>query len=492
MTLSTVVNRVMLVLVTIPVARILGKEDYGNYSLVAGTLMVFATFGASGFGALGNRYIAELKFKDPQRVSRIISLCIATVLVFGSITFFVMFFSAGWIATRLCDDPKIAPLFRLAAIGLYGIALNGLSKGVLGGFRAFSTQTVSQTFGVISAPILIGLGCYLYGLDGAVGGFAINHAAMGLFATLLAYRVMQRFDIGLDLAGFIKELPLLRTYWLPAMLGGAVVVPATWWLQVILKNQPDGELLLGACAAAIQFRLAMGIIPMAMGQVVFTLLSECDRDREPERFEELYDLSLRFTILIVLPITVVGIVSSKGLMAVFGESFVPDWQVMAIMSLSGFFIMLGSTVGQLMASSNRMWLSLTLNTFWMLLIVGLGYWLIEPYGAWGFAVANAVSYGIHLFVNYVVFRKVLHMHLLRAGLISVVSAVVIIAIAFAIAPLVSTMVGLFVGALLAAITATICWKVGLSASERKTLSESLMGKLGRLLKRRSHKVVKTN
>jgi len=168
-----------------------------------------------------------------------------------------MFFSAGWIATRLCDDPKIAPLFRLAAIGLYGIALNGLSKGVLGGFRAFSTQTVSQAFGVISAPILIGLGCYLYGLEGAVGGFAINHAAMGLFSTLLAYRVMQRFDIGLDLAGFIKELPLLRTYWLPAMLGGAVVVPATWWLQVILKNQPDGDLLLGACAAAIQFRLAM-------------------------------------------------------------------------------------------------------------------------------------------------------------------------------------------------------------------------------------------
>lgn len=484
-------NRITLVLVTIPVARLLGKDDYGLYSLVAGTLMVFATFGASGFGALGNRYIAELKFKDPERVSRIISLCIVTVLVFGSITFSVMFFSADWIATRLCDDPEIAPLFRLAAIGLYGIALNGLSKGVLGGFRAFSTQTISQAFGVISAPLLIGMGCFFYGLDGAVGGFAINHAAMGLFTTLLAYRVMRRFDLSLDLPGSLKELTLLRTFWLPAMLGGAVVVPATWWLQVILKNQPDGDLLLGTCAAAIQFRLAMGIIPMAMGQVVFTLLSECDRKTEPERFEELYDLSLRFTILIVLPITVIGIVSSKGLMAVFGESFIPDWQVMAIMSLSGFFIMLGSTVGHLMATSNRMWLSFTLNAFWMLLIVGLGYWLIERYGAWGFAVANAVSYGVHLFVNYVVFRKFLDMHLLRGGLITILSSAVIISISFAIAPFVSTVFGILVGALLAAFTAVAIWKMGLSESERATLSASLIGKLGRLLKIRPGSVVKT-
>jgi len=229
--------------------------------------------------------------------------------------------------------------------------------------------------------------------------------------------------------------------------------------------------MIGACAAALQFRLIMGIIPMAMGQVFFTQLSEITRAKDSRRYDELYDLSLRLTILVAVPIALAGILGAKSFMFLFGRDFVSDWPVVGMMGISGVFLLIGATIGQLLASSNRMWLSFSMNAFWLLLIVVLAWWLIPRYGAMGFALAHAGSYAIHLAISYLVFHRVLRVQLLPGGLSALVRSGAIIAVAVVVAPLLSIWGGALAGivAALGAVVAGV--RFGLSADERATLAE---------------------
>jgi len=470
-TLSTLLNRIMVIVVAIPVVRILGKEAYGSYALVAKTLMLFATFGATGFGALGNRYIAELKVKDPQRVGRIVSLCVVTVLTLGSATFAAMFLLADWAATDVCKDASMAPLFRLAAVGLYGIALNGLSRGILGGFRAFTLITYSQAIGVISAPLLIGLGCYSFGLKGAVGGFALNHATMGLVATILALTQLKKFGIHFNFKESLREVRLLQQFWLPAMLGSMVVVPASWLVQVMVKRQePNGDLLLGVCSAADQYRVALGIIPMAMGQVILTMLSECRADEDKTKYGALYDLNVRLTLLTVLPLSLIGVCAAKAIMAVFGPSFVPDWSVLAILSSAGLFAMIAATVGQLMTSGDRMWLALALNSMWMVAILFFGWILIPRSGANGFAWAHLLSYVLHAAISLYLVKVVFRLRLSRSSMTLLATIPVWLIASWFLAHHASLTLGIVAALFMSAASVAFCIIMGLSRDERSDLT----------------------
>ena len=57
--LGSVLSRVLLFITWIIMARILGKELYGEYGLIRNTILMFATFAGFGMGITGMKFIAE-------------------------------------------------------------------------------------------------------------------------------------------------------------------------------------------------------------------------------------------------------------------------------------------------------------------------------------------------------------------------------------------------------------------------------------------------
>src|SRR2546422_2265286 len=67
------------------VARLLGKETYGQFVVVQSTLGMVSVFAGFGIGTATTRYVAELRSRDTMRLSRILALTERAVLTFGCI-----------------------------------------------------------------------------------------------------------------------------------------------------------------------------------------------------------------------------------------------------------------------------------------------------------------------------------------------------------------------------------------------------------------------
>jgi O-antigen/teichoic acid export membrane protein len=67
-------GKVFTFIAMILVARILGKEAFGDFGLVRSTASMFITFSSFGMGLTATKYIAEMLHSDKVRVGRIIGL----------------------------------------------------------------------------------------------------------------------------------------------------------------------------------------------------------------------------------------------------------------------------------------------------------------------------------------------------------------------------------------------------------------------------------
>ena len=406
-TTSTVLHKASILVVLYLLARILDPEYLGLYGYVASTLAVFAAFGVSGFGTLANRFIADLKNDNPTRVGRILALSWGAAILFSVCATALALLSAGWIAERVCGEPQLAPLLRMAAVALLGMALLGVGRGVLGGLRAFRTQTVSYAFLMVTSVPLIAGGAYWRGLDGAIGGMVANYFCAGVVCTFLAWRQTRRHGLRIIPEGTAGEIHLLGTFWLPAMLAGMMFLPTMWLSQTILLLQEGGKHMLAMFTPPNQLRVAMILLPAAVSQVVLTLLSETARQEQEARFRSILLLHIRVIWFMTLPMCVLAVAASRSLAMSFGSDYVSAWPVLMVLAVSALFSSIATSVGQALASKHRMWLAFLLNGIWATVLLVLAWVWAPHYGALGVALAYLVSYGVHVITSFVVLRWLL-------------------------------------------------------------------------------------
>src|SRR5580704_10296000 len=66
------VSRFLALLASIIIARLLGKETFGQLGILQSTLEMFGSVTAFGMGLTSTKYIAECRKSDPAKAGRII------------------------------------------------------------------------------------------------------------------------------------------------------------------------------------------------------------------------------------------------------------------------------------------------------------------------------------------------------------------------------------------------------------------------------------
>ena len=75
--IGSIISRGVLFMAWILMARILGKEAYGEYGLIRNTVLMFATFAGFGMGITGMKFIAQYIDIDRSKAGRIASLTLS-------------------------------------------------------------------------------------------------------------------------------------------------------------------------------------------------------------------------------------------------------------------------------------------------------------------------------------------------------------------------------------------------------------------------------
>lgn len=377
------------------VARLLGKEVYGELGILQSTVGMFQVFAGFGLGLTATKYVSEFRVSNADKAGRIICLSEIVAAATGLIASGFLYVFAPWLAAHTLAAPHLDGFLRIGAILILLGAVNGAQTGTLAGFEAFrAIARINLIVGLASFPLMLA-GAYFYKLEGVVWGL-VGSMGLNWYLNYAATKIQARQNgIPLKFSQGWSEWRILLKFSLPTVLQSMMIGPVMWVCNTILVNQANGYSEMGIFNAANQWRTAVLFLPGAVGSIVLPVLSHLQGQNDHNRYKKviLYNLYLNGGISFLIASLIS--ISASIIMSTYGPGFSGGSMVLIISVYSAVLVAINHVVGQAIASEGKMWWGFLFNILWALSLFAGAYYLIPLFGAKGLAIAFFIAYLLH-------------------------------------------------------------------------------------------------
>lgn len=394
---ATCFTRASALVVSIIVARALGKDHFGEFGVVQSTVGMFGLFAGAGMGMTATKHIAELRSSEPSRAGRIMGIALLVGGTMSALAAGVLTFVAPWLARVTLASTEVGPLLQLGCAFLIFGVMNGLLAGALYGFEGFRPVAIVDAIAGVAGCGMVSAGVLFMALPGAILGLTAAAALQFGGYWFFLRRELARSGIRVTCKGCLSELPTIYSFSLPALLASAMTAPLMWACSAVVVNQPDGYAQMGLFNAANQWRSAILLLPLTLSAPFLPVLASLfGADRR--KYLKVVMLGIVVNCSLAFMVGTAVILLSRTILAAYGKDFVAGRPVLICLVASAVLAATVWSVGQAIASSGRMWWGFALNLVWGAVLLSSLWWLRRR-GAYGYAVANLIAYAVHLFTS---------------------------------------------------------------------------------------------
>ncbi len=390
--LGNVVGRGLSLVAGIIVARLLGKEIYGEYGIIKNTIFSLAIFSTFGLGYTATKFVAEFKDKQPEYLNLILKYSRIITLIVSSSIALLLFSFATPISDKILKAPHLHSSIRLVSIWVIIHSLTTTQIGIIAGFGEFKKMAkIEGIVGVITF-ILSAIFTFLWGLMGALGALLVAQ----IVNLILYYRLVEKNKptkktIKKDLV-FFKEIINFST---PVAMQEILYAGMGWTLHYLLiKFANYGEL--GLYSAAMQWNALILFIPGVLRNVILSHLSGSSDNKARHKRILKHTLLINFISTIIPFILVYAF--SDIITTFYGTSFTELKYVLRVMVFSTIFISLSNVYSQAYLSIGKSWIMFKIRLIRDLGKILLGYFLLVYFYKYNGAIAIAYSQLIVSFI----------------------------------------------------------------------------------------------
>ena len=382
---------------TVAVARIVGREQFGQFGMIQNTAVTLAGVAQLATGYTATKYVAEFRGSDKARTGRIIGVCSAVAGFTALIAALVLCLGAPWLAARTLRAPELTTALMLSSAFVCFATMNGYQGGALAGLESYAAMAKALMVASAANLVLAIGGAVLWGVPGVLAGLGLGAAVQWLvFRRVLAAETAAH-AIRISYRGGWTERTIILRFALPASLSGVVATMAAWGANAVVARQPGGFDQLGLYNAANSMRSLILFGPLLLNRVSMSLLNHERGRSHYDRYRSLFLANLAMTTAMILAGVVVVGLGGPWLMRMFGKSFAAASPLLFVILVAAALEGILQAPYQIVQSHERMWQALWLiavprDSCLLLLTV----FLAPRYGAMGLAIAGAVASGVSL------------------------------------------------------------------------------------------------
>lgn len=334
--------RVVSFIFTVLVVRTLGEEHFGQYSIVLAWAGLFSVIGDLGINQYLAREIARDKnaanelFWDTVVLRFILALLASVITVGGAI-----------LLTDYSTDIVIG--IALFTMTYFFMALFAPIQSILTGNERLDVISIMSVimqiiFMVLSAVFLLMGFNFVWLIVAGVLNMPI--------VTALQWYVIRRNKLG------PPRWNINPTMWISVIRAGlpfaAVQLSLSFAFQVdtIFLSHYTSDAVVGWYGAAYRLTLTLFTISQSFNNAILPTLAR-EHTTNPETVRKWYYASVRFIVMIGLPIAVGGSILSRGIVMVYGDDFLPSAVAFAILVWDIPFVMYHSFCGNISTSIRK-------------------------------------------------------------------------------------------------------------------------------------------
>lgn len=363
---GVVSSQVITLLAYMFLARFIGKENFGQFTIIQSTANTVAAFAGLGFGVTATKYIAEFRERNPGQAASIFALIMVITILWTALLAIVVWVMAPEIATEVLKRGELVSSVRVGAALLFFTAIMNVQNGALAGFESFdAVAKTSMLRGFLILPFLL-VGAALGGVRGSLLGFAAATALVCVINGELLRRRCDLHSMVLSLRGSFSGLRLLAAFSIPAFLANIVPAPCLSLAQMLLIRQPGGYGDLAVFTAAFQLRAGIILLPALLSQPLIPMMANLSSGKGSSR-SHLLRATCAATLFVAVGLAGIVCIFQRFLMTAYGHSFANNSLAVILLAISAVVNSSLNPFNAVITSSGKMW------------------WVFSGFAAWGIA-----------------------------------------------------------------------------------------------------------
>jgi len=318
-------STIILALGSILIARLLGPENYGLYTVALITPSFLIALSDLGISPALTRFSARLRTQERHReAAGLIKAGILFKLLSSLLLALILLLTSDIIATSTLKRPEISLLIRLASLYLIGqsiyMTLNstfiGLDKMEKSGLL-MNIQAITKV--VTSIPLVI-LG---FATAGAILGAGLSFTlASGIGIGFILFRMNPEMSGGHgENVSFFGGLKTMVNYGMPLYISTLTLSLLTQYQSLILALFASNTEI-GNYTTAMNFSVLITLISCPIATSLFPAFSKLSINEHRDSVEKMFKLSVKYTSLLIMPASfLIALLSQEAVYTLYGYEY---------------------------------------------------------------------------------------------------------------------------------------------------------------------------
>jgi O-antigen/teichoic acid export membrane protein len=385
-------------------ARVLGAEALGIYTLGMTFVGFFGLFNGLGLPQAAVRFVAAYSATEQwHRLNGFLRRAFGLLGIGNVVLAAAMMLVGPWLARSLYHTSALVLYLPLFAVILILGAFTAFLGQVLAGYKDVALRTVITNF--IGSPVNIIFSVAFVSLGFGLRGYLLGQVASAAMVLGLLLAAAWRLTPRAARVVPTVAVPMEReVFWFSAAVFGVS------FLEFVLA-QAD-KILLGAFLDVRQVGIyavaaaLVSFVPVALqsvNQIFSPTIADLYARGERALLGRLFQTLTKWILGLTMPLAFVMIIFSKPLMRLFGTAFEAGWLVLCLGTLGQLVNAGVGSVGYLLLMSGNQARLVRVQVIMAIFMVAASFGLVRPFGMAGVALAAALTNALS---NYLYLRQV--------------------------------------------------------------------------------------
>ena len=381
-----VVSTLIMSIGTIFIARLLGPNQYGLYTVILAAPIFIAIFRDFAVNSAMVKFTAQ--FRAEGRMDEVRSVFLSGMvfeLAAGLTLSILSFLLANFVASSVFNRPSITPYIQIAS---FSILANGLINTATAAFTGYekmernSIMVISQSIfktAIILTLVILGLGS-----SGASVGYTAGTLIAGLIGIALIWAIYRRLPKPFSHKHHINAyLTAMLTYCLPLSFGTIILGLYPQFFTFLLPiHYKASNVMIGNYGIAVNFVVLITFFATPITTMIFPAFSKFDAQKEKEELQNAFKYSVKYASLVVVPITALIMCLAKpGVTTIFGATYTSVPLFLALLAIQYLYTAFGNlSLGPLLWAQGQTGYALKMAILTGTIAFIFGYFAIMHFG----------------------------------------------------------------------------------------------------------------
>lgn len=403
--IGTVGTKVISLLSTVILARLMTPDGYGKYFYIISTIAFFIQIIGLSISAISTRNVAVLYEMSKEKCGRYISVSLLTATLLGIIGFLIMCLLISLFRnTKILEEYPASILYFVSISLITEILFSGIS-GVFSGLKIFRTINII----IIIISLIRILTCiiffYIDNVNGSIFGWAVSSIFGLLISLSFLFHLLIHKGMRLYLPKYTDSKEEIRLFFelaIPITIRSSVILLTFWIIQTMIQSEPIiGKSQLAYFSISNQWKGFVTYLPSIFITALLPFLSSRPKTDLIDNTVEFFNKSKSIIIFLAIFLSILSILFSKVIINFYGAGFEEIQMVLVILLIPTVFTSLNALYNQFFLSEGDVWKITVINILssCMMLIVFVSLMRFMT-----LSISFAVAISFNELITYLLYR----------------------------------------------------------------------------------------